>query len=161
MEKEYPGFSVIKVIEENGRFSRGVGLMKGMTSCKDSDLIFIIDVDISFNTKALENVRRFTVEEKSVYFPIVFSEFRDGGGYWRDFGYGIMSGFKKDIMTVGGYKTDIVGWGKEDVDLYDKIMRSKLYVYRSIDSNLVHKYHKVRFDAIVLLTVLLTYVNHL
>jgi len=143
LEKEYPGFSVIKVIEENGRFSRGVGLMKGMTSCKDSDLIFIIDVDISFNTKALENVRRFTVEEKSVYFPIVFSEFRDGGGYWRDFGYGIMSGFKKDIMTVGGYKTDIVGWGKEDVDLYDKIMRSKLYVYRSIDSNLVHKYHKV------------------
>lgn len=143
LEKEYPGFFSIKVIEVYGKFSRGVGLTKGLNVCKDSDLVFIIDVDISFNAQSLENVRRFTIEDKSVYFPIVFSEFRDGGGYWRDFGYGIMSAFKRDIISAGGYKIDIEGWGKEDVDLFDKFMKSKLYVYRSIDPNLIHKYHKV------------------
>ena len=38
---------------------------------------------------------------------LCFSEFQDGGGYWRDFGYGIMAGYKKDIVTAGGYNTNI------------------------------------------------------
>ena len=142
LEKEYPGFS-ISVVEKYGKFSRGVGLTSALSVCQDSDLVFVLDVDISFNATALENVRRFTAEGRSVYFPIVFSEFRDGGGYWRDFGYGIMSGYKKDIVSAGGYNTNIQGWGKEDVDLFDKLIRSSVTVYRSKDPNLIHKYHKV------------------
>ena len=144
LEKEFPGF-VITVVELNQSFSRGVGLTKGLEVCEESDLVFIVDVDISFTSSTLDNVRRFTVEGKSVYFPIVFSEFRDGGGYWRDYGYGIMSGYKKDIVSVGGYNLDFKGWGKEDVDLYDKFLKSSIKAFRSTDSYLVHKYHKVRY----------------
>lgn len=141
-DKEYPGCS-ITIIEKHGKFARGVGLTEGLNACQESDLVFVIDVDISFNARALENVRRFTVEGKSVYYPIVFSEFRDGGGFWRTFGYGIMSGYKSDILFSGGYNTDIKGWGKEDVDLFDKLQQTKLLVYRAKDPNLIHKYHKV------------------
>ena len=142
LEKEFPGFA-ITVVEKQAKFSRAIGLTAGLNKCQDTDLVFIVDVDISFNGQALENVRRFTVEGRSVYYPIVFSEFRDGGGYWRDFGYGIMAGFKKDIIAAGGFNTAIQGWGKEDVDLYDKLMKSGIFAFRSTDANLIHKYHKV------------------
>jgi chondroitin sulfate synthase len=148
-EEDYPGFH-FQIVElgVNGKngisgFSRGVGLSEGLAHCRDSDLVFILDVDIKFNLKALENVRRFTVESHSVYFPIVFSEFQDAGGYWRDFGYGIMAGYKKDIITAGGYNTNIKGWGIEDVDLYEKLLKSNITVFRSVEPNLIHKYHKV------------------
>ena len=143
LEKDYPGVS-LTVVEKTAMFSRGVGLTIGLNACDDDDLIFIVDVDISFNSIALENVRRFTVEGQSVYFPIIFSEFRDGGGFWRSFGYGIMSGYKKDIVSAGGYDVAIQGWGKEDVDLYEKLLKSEIHVIRGTDTHILHKYHKVR-----------------
>lgn len=73
-----------------------------------------------------------------VYFPVVFSEFdpavvygagvsapshflvtRDSG-YWRQFGFGIASAYRSDVEAAGGFNTAIRGWGKEDVDLFDR-----------------------------------------
>ena len=142
LQKEYPGVSLV-IIEKIGQFSRGVGLTEGLKACEDTDLMFILDVDIYFNSAALENVRRFTGASRSAYFPIIFSEFRDGGGFWRSFGYGILAAYKADIVAAGGYNTGITGWGKEDVDLYDKLLKTGINVVRSTDTNILHKYHKV------------------
>ena len=51
LEKEYPGFS-FSVLERQEKFSRGLGLTAGLNSCFDTDLILILDVDISFTAKA-------------------------------------------------------------------------------------------------------------
>ena len=36
------------------------------------------------------------------------------------------------------------GWGIEDVDLYEKLLKSNITVFRSVEPNLIHKYHKVK-----------------
>ena len=78
-----------------------------------------------------------------LFFPIVFSQFKDHGGYWRDFGFGIVSVYKSDLLTVKGLNTNIAGWGKEDVDLYDRFLNSNLTVERAVAPELVHLYHPV------------------
>lgn len=45
-------------------------------------------------------------------------------GYWRNFGFGIVSMYKSDLELVGGFDISIQGWGKEDVDLYIKFSES-------------------------------------
>ena len=69
LEKDYPGFhfQIVEVVNsgasvggknngdknQNGGFSRGVGLSTGLAQCRDSDLVFILDVDIKFNLKVI------------------------------------------------------------------------------------------------------------
>lgn len=58
LEKDYPGFhfQIVELSEDgvssSGGFSRGVGLSAGLAQCRDTDLVFILDVDIKFNLKA-------------------------------------------------------------------------------------------------------------
>lgn len=65
-------------------------------------------------------------------------------GYWRQFGFGIVSIFHSDLMLVGGLDTTIEGWGKEDVDLFDKIVASNLTVFRAPDPGLIHVFHPIQ-----------------
>lgn len=73
-------------------------------------------------------------------------EFSDESGYWRQFGFGIVSVYNSDLRSVGGFDTSIVGWGKEDVDLYEKFIHSNLTVFRAVDVGLVHVFHKIECD---------------
>ncbi len=141
-ENNYPGYAV-RILKKLGGFSRALGLTEGLKACQDSDLVFIVDVDIRFAAEALDSVRKFTRPGRAAYFPVVFSEFRDGGGYWRDFGFGIMAAYKADIVLAGGFNTRIQGWGKEDVDLYSKCLKLGLTITRTTDPHLVHVYHQV------------------
>ena len=93
LEVKYPGYRfTLEVVKEEGGgggFSRSVGLMTGAGLCRDDELLLLLDVDMEVGTETVNNVRFIVKKGDTVYFPIVFSEFRDGGGYWRDFGYGI------------------------------------------------------------------------
>jgi chondroitin sulfate synthase len=149
-ENSYPGYSV-RILKKVGSFSRALGLTEGLKACQDSDLVFIVDVDIQFAAEALDSVRKFTRPGRAAYFPVVFSEFRDVGGYWRDFGFGIMAAYKADIVLAGGFNTRIQGWGKEDVDLYSKCLKLGLTITRTTDPHLVHVYHQVsNFASLIL-----------
>ena len=73
---------------------------------------------------------------KSIYYPIVFSQFGIGlgkeragaEGYWRQWGFGMAAMYKSDFL---GMDLSIVGWGKEDVSLYEKyILQSNLEILR-------------------------------
>jgi hypothetical protein len=65
------------------------------TSLSSFQMLFT-DVDILFGVSGLTSIRLLASEGQSVYFPIVFSTFKnsaenfhkDGSGYWRHFGYG-------------------------------------------------------------------------
>jgi chondroitin sulfate synthase len=95
----------------------------------------MVDIDMTFNYGLLENILRNTAPNQ-VYLPIVFSQFKTRGdytnnflvnekqGFWRDFGFGMLSIYQKDFMRSGGYDLSINGWGLEDVRLCDQFIKA-------------------------------------
>ncbi|XP_063979175.1 chondroitin sulfate synthase 1 isoform X2 [Diachasmimorpha longicaudata] len=153
----------IEVISGSGNFSRAQALNLGISQSRDDDLMFFVDVDIVLKAAALQRIRLNTVIGRQVYFPIVFSQFdptivrensntqdpfliNEFTGFWRQFGFGIVSLYKKDYLTIGGFDLSITGWGKEDVDFFEKAVKSKLNVFRAPDKHLVHVFHDVECD---------------
>lgn len=84
------------------------------------------------------------------------------GGYWRNYGYGLLCVYKSDFVASGGFDLGIQGWGLEDVNLIDKFVGARstltagkfdtagslkkhrkktLHVVRTADPSLVHVYH--------------------
>lgn len=141
-----------------GEFSRAAALELGASRFKDDELLFFIDVDMTFDAGVLRRVRAHTARRRSAYFPIVFSQYDPAytgisvtdpprvapeEGYWRQFGFGIAAIYKSDLATVGGLDVSIRGWGKEDVDLFDRVVASNLTVMRAPDPGLVHVFHPV------------------
>lgn len=109
--------NLIKVNSVRDKFARARALQYGMAQVKSQDLLFFIDVDMVWTAETLQRVRLNTKIGESVYFPVVFSEFdpaitygqsaapnhfliNDETGYWRVFGFGIMSAYKSDIERV-------------------------------------------------------------
>ena len=146
----------VRIVQLNGEFSRSVALETGIAQCRESDLLFLIDVDISFTSSALDRVRLNTVKGKQVYFPIVFSEYdpqfrpsdsiSERNGYWREYGFGIAAFYKSDFKQVTGFDTSIKGWGKEDVSLYEKFVGTNLTIFRAPDPDLKHIFHEIFCD---------------
>lgn len=164
-QKKYGG-QFIEVIEAEGNFARAKALDLGAKQCSSDDLLFCVDVDIILTSDALTRIRLNTIQSLQIYYPIVFSQydpnvicgknkthckinqfdFNPRMGYWRQFGYGIAAMYKSDLVSVGGYDTDIQGWGKEDVDLFEKVVQSNLTIFRSVDVGMVHAFHPVKCD---------------
>lgn len=147
--------AAINRITLRGNFSRGKALDTAARSAyiRNEDIIFFVDVDITFTAQSLERIRMHTVARQQVYLPIVFSEYdparrpvkpataatddRPGSsawhaadlddelGYFRQFGYGICAIYKADIMhaSLNGFNTDINGWGLEDVRFLEQIVK--------------------------------------
>lgn len=150
-----------------GQFSRAKALESGIKLLRDNDLMFFMDVDVIFSKNTLQRVRFNTIKKKSVYFPIVYSLYNqtlfnrtsinpnnitldaninENSGFWRQFGFGIVSIYKLDYKNIGGLNTTITGWGMEDVNFYDNIIKSSLKIVRAIDPDLIHVYHPVICD---------------
>lgn len=95
-------------------------------------------------------------------------------GYFREFGYGLASIYKCDIMNskINGFGiTDIKGWGLEDVKFLEKVLTAShqvqnqyllsiaegnelknisnynLNVFRSPDPSLIHIFHRITCDS--------------
>jgi chondroitin sulfate synthase len=167
LQKKYP-LSVIHIVPASGAFARAEALEFGAAKYDDKieNLLFLVDVDMIFTSKTLDRIRINTIKGKQAYFPIVFSEYDpnfanehattsknhfildQNSGYWRQFGYGIVSVYKSDLKSVGGFDTGIRGWGKEDVDLFDKFVSvaANFSVFRAADPHLVHVFHIVDCD---------------
>lgn len=167
LQKKYP-LSGIYIVPASGTFARAEALELGAAKYDDKveNLLFLVDVDMVFTSKTLDRIRTNTIKGKQAYFPIVFSEYDpnfshegatalrnhfildQNSGYWRQFGYGIVSVYKSDLKSVGGFDTGIRGWGKEDVDLFDKFVSVAVNfsVFRATDPQLVHVFHIVDCD---------------
>ncbi|CAG2186701.1 CHSY [Mytilus edulis] len=163
-QKRYAGAD-IEIIYADGPFNRAKALDLGMSGLSEDSLLFFIDVDIIFDRDVLLRIRYNTIKNIQVYYPIVFSQYNPSlicsisdscdikwtnltsdHGYWRSYGYGMVSTFKRDLISVGGLDTSIKGWGKEDVALNTKFVGSNLTIFRSIDPRLVHVFHQVICD---------------
>ncbi|XP_037292457.1 chondroitin sulfate synthase 1 [Manduca sexta] len=73
-------------------------------------------------------------------------EINDDNGYFRQYGFGILGIFKRDFLRVGGFDLSIKGWGMEDVQLFETLIKSNLSVYRIADESLIHIFHSVDCD---------------
>ncbi|XP_018579421.1 chondroitin sulfate synthase 1-like [Anoplophora glabripennis] len=160
--------SEIRVIRSNDTFARGKALQLGVNALSDEELLLFIDVDMVFDRKSLERVRRNAARGRAIYFPIVYSlydpalsnkSYTDADheaftsdcideetGFWRQFGFGIVGLYKSDYLALGGFNLMISGWGYEDVTFYDNAVKSGLRIARSVDPDLVHVFHSVRCD---------------
>lgn len=160
----------VEIIEREERFARAVALQVGAESCADNCLLFFVDVDMIFDEDTLRRIRQHTISNRQMYFPIVFSQFDPsfatpmqrgptiGGnnnhfdicqqkGYWRAYGFGIVSLYRSDMIAVGGMNVSIHGWGNEDVDFFDRVVRSNFSIFRAPDPGLVHIFHTVQCDS--------------
>jgi len=146
---------------QNGNFTRGFARSYGASHFNDTDLLFFIDLDMIFTKELFPRIRHHTIFQKQVYFPIIFSQYdphywdskaidndfqsfqlRDDIGYWRQYGFGMLGIYKADLGSIGNWNVEISGWGKEDVEIYDKLVQSpKLTVFRTIDTSLMHIFH--------------------
>ncbi|XP_076465288.1 chondroitin sulfate synthase 1-like [Babylonia areolata] len=168
------GASRIEIVHAQGAFSRGRGLELGAQRCGSDALLFFVDVDILWTVSALTRIRLNTKLGQQVYFPIVFSQYDPGpvckeqghhchcsqsqgciinpkdfqpsAGYWRQFGFGIATMYRADMLMVGGFDLSIEGWGKEDVDLYTKFLESNITVFRAVDPGMNHIFHEIVCD---------------
>lgn len=150
----------IDVLPISGEFSRARALDTGVSKLQSDDLMLFIDVDIVFTNSALNRIRLNTLLGRRIYFPIVFSQYNpqvvygeagkqdrftinEISGHWRQYGFGIVSLYKRDYVAIGGLDLSIQGWGKEDVEFYEKAVKSDLDVFRAADRHLVHVYHEI------------------
>ncbi|KAL0122149.1 hypothetical protein PUN28_007124 [Cardiocondyla obscurior] len=150
----------IEVLPVSGEFSRARALDLGASKMRADDLMLFIDVDIVFTGSALNRIRLNTLLGRRIYFPIVFSQYdpkidygnartqdkfaiNEISGHWRQYGFGIVSLYKSDYRTVGGLDLSIQGWGKEDVEFFEKVVKSNLDIFRAADRHFVHVYHEI------------------
>eukprot|EP00794_Sanderia_malayensis_P013741 gene13741-15175_t len=126
----------IRISHQTGKFERGLARHIGTSKVVPDDaMILFADIDVSFDLQFLERCYLYTKSGKSVYFPIVFSLYNPNmidtndtkkcviskkRGTWRIVGYGNLCVFKSDYFKIGGFDTNITGWGSEDSDLYNR-----------------------------------------
>ena len=125
------------LLTPSGQFSRGRGLQIGADSRPADSLLFMVDIDMVFKADLLIKIAENTRPQQA-YMPIVFSqyEFRDDQtdnsvitttqGFWRSYGFGMISIYKRDLKASGGYNMNIEGWGMEDVELCDALIKERL-----------------------------------
>lgn len=163
LQKKYARHELRTVVVQS-QFNRALALQVGAERFSSDSLLFFVDVDIYFTRSVLERLRFNTVKGTQAYYPIVFSQYDpavvygnvpvasdyvvidEHSGYWRQYGFGIASIFKCDLMSVGGYDTSIQGWGREDVDFYERLLRSNMTIFRAPDPGLVHIFHRIVCD---------------
>ncbi|CAF1379687.1 unnamed protein product [Adineta ricciae] len=159
--KQYAAPRVHLIEVGNGSFTRGFARSYGASKFNDTDLLFFIDLDMIFTRNLFSRIRHHTIFNKQVYFPIIFSQYdpnywetskialdftsfriKDDIGYWRQYGFGMLGIYKADLGQIGSWNVEISGWGKEDVEIYDKLVQSRnLTVFRAVDDSLMHVFH--------------------
>jgi hypothetical protein len=142
------------VLQVDGGFSRGVGLESGANSIvmeqgAPDPLMFFVDVDMTFDAGFLFRCRATPVLGERVYYPTVYSLYQDhvsiaremqNAGLWREAGFGMVCLYRSDFRELGGFDKTITGWGKEDVDLFDRMVRA-FDVVRAVDEGIMHEWH--------------------
>lgn len=151
----------IRIVEGHGKFSRGKALHAGVSHLAPDELVFICDVDMRVEQPFLERCRKNTILNKRVYYPEFFKLYnmnyvywnqphpkdlslKRGHGHWAYYSFGMLCIYKSDYTAVGGMDTNIQGWGDEDVQFFNKVIRKRLEVLRAPDKALSHRWHEKR-----------------
>jgi hypothetical protein len=155
--KDHPNAD-ISIVKGEGNFSRARALDQGMLTLNDNDLAFLCDVDMEVDKSFFPRCRRNTMKGKMVYYPEVFKMYNPkfiglikkwdqkkkiarSKGHWGSYAFGMLCIYKADYMKIGRLNTNMMGWGGEDVDFFEKVLKSKIEILRAPDIGLVHHWH--------------------
>ncbi|XP_076468387.1 chondroitin sulfate synthase 1-like [Babylonia areolata] len=155
----------VTVLHMQAPFSRSAALNALSRDLSDDCVLIFIDVDLIITDGFLFRVA-LTVQPGQAYFPLMFSryspstvcyrrdrckvqlfDFSSDSGLWRFFSYGMVAVTAGDVRRAGGFNTDIVGWGKEDVDFCDRCMSQGIKIFRAPDVGMIHQFHNKSCDS--------------
>eukprot|EP00041_Stephanoeca_diplocostata_P029805 m.887741 g.887741 ORF g.887741 m.887741 type:complete len:295 (-) comp23636_c0_seq35:1262-2146(-) len=144
-------------VHKREAFSRGRGLEYGVNEAPKratpestlEEVLFFCDIDMHFTYEFLYRCKANAIPGDSLYFPISFSLFKGKSvqvvhenGDWRTYGLGMVCISTTDFLASKGFSKTITGWGREDVDFYEHMLKNtSLTVLRSVDEGLVHIWH--------------------
>ena len=157
LQLKYPTAKLREIIGA-GKFSRGRALELGISHLDYDDLVFICDVDMMIDRSFLRRCRRNPIRGGRIYYPEFFKYYNMDyvykfskmpwgrgisrqHGHWAMYSYGMLCVYKSDYDLVGGFNTNIEGWGGEDVELAARVLKKKLDILRAPDPALSHRYH--------------------
>lgn len=137
-----------------GRFSRSISILHASAHVPSNDIMFIVDIDMYIYPTMITNCILNTVLNHQVYFPVFYSLYprkdriEPRAGYWRQSSYGMSCMHRSDFDRVHPYaNTSFVGWGGEDVALYQAFRNHpSYYTFRAIEPALRHKWHLKKCD---------------
>ena len=151
----------IYVLKSKHFFQRAYAVQRGANTFS-AGVIAIFPRHRLFNNQrySARKLETNTIITKQVYFPIVFSQYNPmykkinisipidnynnfsySNGHWRIDGFGMFSIYKSDLTTVGGFNTNIKGWGNEDVDFMERVLKKRLSAFRAPSLSLAHIFH--------------------
>ena len=61
-------------------------------------------------------------------------------GFWRWYGFGMVCISASDFREIGGFP-EYSNWGREDKELFNKVVKRGLAVFRMEDQGVLHKWH--------------------
>ena len=153
--------SVVFVTVNETPFARAAAINAlHVFACQTLDCVLtIVDVDMEVGAGYLRNVLAY-VEPRTVYFPIVWSEYRPSSvalveamlgrlpkfdtqkGLWLDSAYGTYAMSGEDVLNLMIDDKEFTGWGGEDKDFFERAMNDeRISVLRQREHELVHRWH--------------------
>lgn len=161
LEVKYPKGLFKIVVSSSGKlFSRARALHFGLSALNGSDLAFLCDADMRITNKHfLDNCQQNAIQGKRVYYPEVFLYYDMNyayrfdrkpaqfaitrrHGHWGTYGYGMVVLYKSDYNQTTGFDISNEGWGGEDEDLFQKLVKTNLAVLKAPEPLLYHRYHE-------------------
>ena len=72
----------------------------------------------------------------SVYYPVFLSQYElVRQGFWRGYSYGMVVFSLEDFKKLAGFDLTKIGWGDEDVELYNQFLSTEsVNVIRSVQN---------------------------
>ena len=129
-------------------FNKVMGLNLAIQSITNrNDIIFTCDLHLDLPMYTLETIRTHTIQGVSVFSPLVkrldcnvwtFEE----PGWWDQLGYGLVSMYKSDWLSIGGMNNDFgMRHAGEDWELVDRVLRKGFHMHRYRMPGLVYYEH--------------------
>lgn len=149
----------ITVVRGVGEFTRGRALDLGLGQLGNDQLAFLCDVDMVIEDGFWNRCRLNAMQGRTVYYPVFFSFYNMDyvyhdkvkphsfwlsreHGHWVGYSYGMVCLYKSDYLASGGFDRTIVGWGGEDTNFFERVLKTKLEVIKAPDPSLTHRWHQ-------------------
>lgn len=129
----------VRLVEIDGKFSRGEGLNAAAAAAHGSELLFLDADCLIARTFLYDGLKH--VDAGKAYFPILFSYANPehSSGWWRDEGFGICMLSRNHFDQSGGWP-EYKQWGKEDDHFHSRV-KAIAPVARENAVGLFHQWH--------------------